>query len=165
MRKLIEVPSREELSLVYRYDGKSGVLYKEEQPVGWKTPYGYLTATYKKQLYLVHRIIWQLVYGNLTPDIYIDHVNHIRDDNRIENLRIATHKENMKNKAIYKTNKSGFPGVTWHKNSNSWIVTIGVNGKQVTIRYSKDFNEAKNKRIEALNRFDFHTNHAMTVRQ
>lgn len=47
-----------------------------------------------------HRLIWLLVHG-VWPD-NIDHINKDRSDNRLENLRSVTHKENMQNKGPYK---------------------------------------------------------------
>ena len=58
----------------------------------------------------VHRLIWGIVYGEY-PDTVIDHINGVRDDNRIKNLRLATESENHANSKLYSTNTSGFKGV------------------------------------------------------
>jgi hypothetical protein len=55
----------------------------------------------------------------------MDHVNGCRDDNRIENLRLASHLENAQNRKKSKANTSGFTGVTWHKPRGKWHARIG----------------------------------------
>ncbi|MDA6380520.1 HNH endonuclease signature motif containing protein [Escherichia coli] len=62
--------------------------------------------------YPAHRLAWLIVYGTM-PDGFIDHINRVRTDNRISNLRLVTHSENMQNRKIQKNNKSGYRGVSW----------------------------------------------------
>lgn len=57
---------------------------------------GYRVVKVKKRLFKVHRIVWLLNYGEF-PDGEIDHINRIRDDNRIENLRVATRQMQIQN--------------------------------------------------------------------
>lgn len=59
-----------------------------------------------------HRLAWLLHYGEW-PTGHIDHINGVRDDNRIANLRVVENRVNAQNKRIpMVTNKSGFLGVT-----------------------------------------------------
>ena len=61
----------------------------------------------KGRQYLQHRVAWALHYGEW-PASFIDHINHIRDDNRIHNLRVVTRAENNSN-AIRRMNyKTGY---------------------------------------------------------
>ena len=46
---------------------------------------------------LVHRLIWETFNGEIPEGYEIDHINTIRNDNRLENLRLVTHKENSNN--------------------------------------------------------------------
>ena len=66
-------------------------------------------GTYKSLL--GHRVVWQMVYGEIPSGMEIDHINGNRSDNRIENLRIVTPTENARNHGISKRNKSGVVGV------------------------------------------------------
>lgn len=56
--------------------------------------------------YLAHRVAWLWYYGNW-PVEEIDHLNHIRDDNRIENLREVSREENSKNKVFNNKERYG----------------------------------------------------------
>lgn len=73
--------------------------------------------------YMAHRLAWLYVYG-VWPSKELDHINGIRDDNRIVNLREATRSENCRNRKKPVTNTSGLKGVTWHKAANKWAAQI-----------------------------------------
>lgn len=77
---------------------------------------GYSTVSMKHRdtnivkQYYVHRLIWETFNGNIPEGYEIDHINTNRSDNRLENLRIANHKENCNNsKSIekYRTSNKG----------------------------------------------------------
>ena len=63
---------------------------------------GYLRTSINRKPFKVHRLAWLYIYGEL-PTYTIDHINRIRDDNRIENLRDCKFSENsQKQKILYK---------------------------------------------------------------
>ena len=62
----------------------------------------------KQQNFLVHRLIALAYIPNPDNKPCIDHINRITTDNRIENLRWATHQENMRNLSCYRTNNLGY---------------------------------------------------------
>jgi hypothetical protein len=76
--------------------------------------------------YVAHRLAWFYFFG-VWPESELDHVNRIRDDNRLENLREATPSQNNKNTVL--KNSSGFRGAT--KYFNKWQSQIVVNGKKL----------------------------------
>lgn len=77
----------------------------------------------KRKTQYMHRVI------NKTPNnMETDHVNGNTLDNRIENLRTCTHKQNMWNSKMQRNNTSGFKGVSFHKKTKKWQATLGVNG-------------------------------------
>ena len=91
---------------------------------------GYLKFKWKGKGYLAHRIIYEMAYGFI-PELYqIDHVNGIRTDNRVDNLRLATQWQNMWNSSKRKDNTSGFKGVNWHKDSKKWRARITIFNKE-----------------------------------
>ena len=66
----------------------------------------------------------------------IDHINRIKDDNRISNLREATNAENLQNQTkASANNSSGLLGVSWCNLYNKWVSKIMLNGKSIFIGY------------------------------
>lgn len=82
-----------------------------------------------KYLY-AHRLRWYMEYGKL-PSI-LDHINRDRDDNRIENLREASHSQNMRNKVV-SIGKSKYRGVTLIESTGRWRSKVYHKRKQYHI--------------------------------
>ena len=78
----------------------------------------------KVKLFLCHRLIWALQNGYF-PDGYIDHINGDPQDNRIENLREVTNRENCLNAHMYKHNTTGITGVCWDSVAGAWRISGG----------------------------------------
>lgn len=85
----------------------------------------------KKEKYRAHRVIHKLMTG-LDPD-EIDHVNHIRDDNRWVNLREVSSTQNKQNLSMHLDNIAGYKGVTFHPPTQKYMVRIQVNKKPIYI--------------------------------
>jgi hypothetical protein len=120
------------------FDYKEGKLYwkndnKAKKIKGCVAGYikkeGYVGIRYMGKLYLAHRLIYLYHHGNL-PE-FIDHINLIKSDNRIENLRSCNRNENQRNHALKITNTSGYKNITWNKKNNKWQVTLDLNGKKL----------------------------------
>ncbi len=86
---------------------------------------GYRTLKLKGKDYKVYRLAWLYYYG-YWPEASIDHINRLKYDNRIANLREATNSENGQNLSSPKYNSTGYPGVS--KNWNKWMAKITLNG-------------------------------------
>jgi hypothetical protein len=80
--------------------------------------------------YMAHRLAWFYVYASW-PDKQIDHINGSRDDNRILNLRLASHKQNMENQTLHSNNNSGHRGVSWHKVNRKWVAYFNHNKRRL----------------------------------
>lgn len=78
--------------------------------------------------YKAHRIVWAWHTG-VWPENEIDHEDHDQGNNRIENLRDASHQQNGRNLPISSANTSGATGVTWHKRAGRWLAQITVCGR------------------------------------
>lgn len=119
----------------------------------------YSTVQFMGDNYLVHRVIWEMHYGEITEGMHIDHINHERSDNRIENLRLVTNNQNRINQRMDKRNSPGKTGVYWHKSQMKWIASIGVNGKNLHLGTFSDFESASKARSDAEIKYGFHENH------
>ena len=71
---------------------------------------GYLILKIKGKQYKAHRIIYAMHHG-VMPNKEIDHINRIRDDNRIENLRLVDRKTNVRNSLLKPNKNTGVVGV------------------------------------------------------
>lgn len=90
------------------------------------------TIGYQKLTLRMHREILRYVGGK-----EIDHKNAHKLDNQKNNLRICTHRENLMNKRIQSNNKSGFKGVSLHKNTGLWVTQLSIKGKRRFVKYYK----------------------------
>ena len=109
---------------------------------------GYLQIGIYKNRYLSHRLAWLYVYGYF-PEGDIDHINRIKTDNRIKNLREVWRLCNIRNSKTPRNNKSGVKGVSWNKASNKWESRIGLNNKSKNLGLNIDFVEAVCLRLAA----------------
>jgi hypothetical protein len=131
-------------------------------PAGTHSKDGYLRICFKgKRFVLAHRVAWALFYGEW-PKHDIDHINGVRSDNRICNLRSVTRTENLRNRKIGKANKSGCMGVSWIVSAGKWRARIGDNGKDMPLGCFSDKDEAIAARRKAEIRLGYHPNHGRT---
>ena len=105
---------------------------------------GYVQSVIKGKITLFHRFVL-----NPPKNKVIDHINHNRNDNRRENLRIVTDKENCENRKITNRNTSGVVGVFWSKAHNKWIAHIGSKRKKIVLGHFKNFEDAVKAKKQA----------------
>ena len=115
---------------------------------GYKSPAGYMQVSVDKKLQFVHRIIFLWHHGFL-PE-FIDHIDCDRTNNRIINLRQATKVQNGQNRGAPAHNKSGYKGVSRHKNA-SWRARIKVGGKEIGLGYFSTIEDAAKAYEKAAN--------------
>lgn len=120
--------------------------------------HGYIVIVINKKHYLAHRLVCLYMYGKLPPE-RMDHINHVRDDNRIINLRLASSQENNRNASRRKDNKSGCVGVSWHPKANKWQAYINVNNNEIYLGVFLDIDDAIKARKQAEIKYGFHENH------
>ena len=84
--------------LVYRLNNKTGklVICKQSKLNKGYSVVGVIVNDVRKTS-LVHRLVWEAFNGEIPKGMQIDHINTIRDDNRLENLRICSQQENSNN--------------------------------------------------------------------
>jgi hypothetical protein len=108
---------------------------------------GYVGICIGPKRFQSHRIAWALHHGSWPKD-QIDHINGIKTDNRICNLREASNSQNGKNLGLSKANISGVKGVSFEKYTNRWKASIRVNGKMISIgRFDKIENAIEARKI------------------
>ena len=162
--KAIKLPDRDLLIKLFQY--KSGLLYWKKRPAynvkinlpaGNLERSGYIRIKIKNKSYLAHRLIFKII-NNLEPD-YIDHINNVKNDNRIENLQEITFSKNKLKGGLhlYKNNTSGHKGVNFDKRQKKWVARISVNKKRIRlgeyydIRYAIAIRKAYEKHVLNLN--------------
>lgn len=117
----------------------------------------YMVIVIDGNKYFSHRIIWFMMTGEWPGQI--DHINHIRWDNRWCNLREVAHQDNHRNKPLQSNNKSGYHGVGWDKERSKWGAAIKVSGKKIQLGRFKTKEEAIQARKQAEIEYGFHGNH------
>jgi hypothetical protein len=142
--------TQKELKEYLHYNSDTGIFtwalkVNNKKPIGSKAgnvnKIGYCVIRINSKAYLAHRLVWLYVYGHF-PQSDIDHINLIKSDNKLINLRLATHTENMRNRKVQKNNKSGFKGVCFHKGNKKWHSQCTVNGKQYNLGFFSTPEEA-----------------------
>ena len=149
MTKLREVTKEEEdfIKENLRYDPETGYLWWTKRNRGrvFDKPAGFLGKTrgyisvgreYKGVVrhYVAHRLAWFLYHG-VWPKNDIDHINNVKDDNRIVNLREATGFQNQANQKPQVGKTSKYKGVCWSKQCCKWRAYIKVNYKTIHLGY------------------------------
>ena len=83
----------------------------------------------------IHVLIAQAFISNLENKPMVDHIDQVKNNNNIDNLRWATVSQNSMNRYKQSNNKSGYSGVAFRKDSKKWRARIILDGKE----YAKSF--------------------------
>lgn len=97
---------------------------------GGKNHYGYIQISihlsHRRRTMQAHRLAWLLVH-KIEPDGHVDHINRVRDDNRITNLRVVSQRVNVLNSARFDAKAIG---ATFHK-SGKWQAQVHLSGRSI----------------------------------
>lgn len=129
----------------------------EGRPVGSVYPDGYIVTKLGDKRYGLHRLAVLYMTGILPK--CVDHINHVRGDNRWVNLRTATPTDNQRNKGKQKNNTSGVTGVSWHKDNKRWEAQIYLDNEKKYLGQFVKFSDAVDARKNAEVLYGFHENH------
>lgn len=128
--------TQKELKKVLRYDPNTGFFtWKvtdrtklDGECTGTKKPSGYIQIRCNNIYYYAHRLAWLYTYG-VHPAGELDHINGVKHDNRITNLRVCTRSENMMNRKLQSNNTTGQAGIYYSKPMDKWCARVKIDGK------------------------------------
>lgn len=107
---------------------------------------GYVHVRLHNNIYCVHRVLWEIFNDRLLPDEKVDHIDGNPTNNSISNLRKVTEEVNQRNKIMYKSNSTGYVGVSYNVKGYwqaNWYATSGkMSSKYFSLR-SYDYITAK----------------------
>lgn len=106
----------------------------------------------KRKSDYVHRLVWRYFGNGTEPDhkFTIDHIDNDKTNNRIDNLRIISSRENTSKSMLLKNKSSKYIGVYFRKNRSAWISKIFVDGKSKSLGSFKQEIDAHNTYQKAL---------------
>jgi hypothetical protein len=142
--------TQERLKALLHYDPDTGVFtrrvdvgrrHKAGSVCGNLLRNGYVRIGIGGHSYKAHRLAWLYVYG-AWPQDQIDHLNHNKTDNRIDNLRDVTSAQNQQNRRCVAKNTSGHLGVAWATDMQRWLAGIKVGGKSYHLGYFENLADA-----------------------
>jgi hypothetical protein len=130
------------------------------RPAGSDDNRGYRRVRVDGKKYSNHRIIWEMFNGAIPEGMQVDHINHDRADNKVENLRLVTRELNQRNQKKHCTNTSGVTGVSYVKRTGRWAAYVYVKGKLRNLGTYPTVAEAAKVREAAIKGLEgYHNNH------
>jgi len=155
------LPDRKRIEELLAYDRAKGE-FRWKQRRGPNAPVGSLAGTnhggYRRiiidrRVIYVHRLVWFMEHG-AWPSGDIDHINHVKSDNRISNLRDISHAANNQHrKGPQSNNTSGCLGVWWHRQNKKWAVEIWAYEKKHFLGCYDNLGDAKDARRRGEKKF------------
>ena len=145
---LVETPedariTQSDLHGLLDYDPKDGTFRWKWRPgkgarrsgsvAGCVSAKGYWRIKLLGKSYAAHRLACIYTNGSIPDGMQIDHINGVKDDNRIANLRLATNSQNAGNKPISQRNRHGVRGVWIEPTTGKWRSVIEVNGQRFSL--------------------------------
>ena len=159
--------TKEMVDSKYTYDLITGIFYHINPSANNKVKAGDVAGSLRdgysmlyinNRLYSAHRVVWLITYGYL-PHKHLDHINHIRNDNRIQNLReVGNCSDNQRNGSKNRNNTSGKTGV-YLSSSGKYVARIMVDNKSIYLGSFNTLEDAVKARSDAEVTYGFHKNH------
>lgn len=118
-------------------------------PVGWIDKKKYYRFECSEGSFFNHRAIWILAYGEDPGCLFVDHIDKIKTNNTLSNLRLVNDIKNCQNRGRRKDNKSGVTGVRYRAEVKKWLAFITVNKVMLRLGYHSCFGKAISIRREA----------------
>lgn len=163
--KMRKLPPQDYLWQCFNYREDGTLVWKERPPNHYKTLFGHKMSTLsvgkiagckinngyyvvgisylgKQIVFALHRVIWTMHYGEIPDGYLVDHKDTNPSNNRIANLRLATHSNNSHNAKLRPDNTSGFKCVSWCKAHEKWHVGVELFSKCYNLGYYDKIEDA-----------------------
>ena len=146
----------DELKEILSYDASTGIFRRkvglfpnrEAGDIAGSTCEGFVCIKIQNKTYKTHRLAWLYVYGKW-PAKQLDHMNGVRNDNRISNLREVTNSENNQNQSRARSdNGTGLLGVSRGR-PGMYVAFLGIGGKRLYLGSFSDPHAAHAAYLEA----------------
>ena len=149
----------------FKYDSSAGLLIrrcnsgtaKAGDVAGTLHSTGYIEVRVFGKLFKAHRLIWMMWFGEW-PNGEIDHINGVRNDNRLTNLRDVSTAENMRNKRLYSNGKTGVHGVGFYNGHWTAVIKEMPNTQRCIGTFDNLFDAVCARRSTEL-KLGYHQNH------
>lgn len=138
MREISAIRLREVLDYqpetgVFLWKARTAITNRVGEVAGTVDSRGYIRIGVDRHIYKAHRLAWLFVHGCL-PDGEIDHINGVKSDNRIANLRDVSRMTNQQNQRASLSRQIGrHIGVTPHPATGKWRARIWHQGKNLSL--------------------------------
>lgn len=134
--------TQEQLKSKFSYNPDTGIFTRLRNNREYKSidSCGYVHMAVCGYKIRAHRLAWLYIHGYIPR--YIDHINGVRFDNRLINLRECTQQENMFNQKPMIGKISKYKGVSFHKPTNKWRAYGKLNQKNIHLGLHKTEQEA-----------------------
>lgn len=158
-------------AIAKNFDYQNGQLIRKRNPYKghsagtFDSSNGYKKLVFQGRTAYLHRLVWILHYGTIPRGCYIDHIDHDRTNNRIENLRCVTPTISSQNRGKQGNNTSGFVGVWLHNRDKNWCVEINIDGKKMRLGCHPTKEIASTIRKAAEEAYGFHPNHGLDLQK
>ena len=139
---------------LFDYDPETGLLTRKSRRGSAKAgdviksvnSTGYVRLAIDSKQYSAHRVIWLWNYGYF-PENQVDHINRVKGDNRLCNLREVSAACNVQNSCVSTRNSTGVKGVRGC--NQGYQASIMTARQRYSLIYTKDFTEAVAHRLAA----------------
>lgn len=129
---------------VFTWKLRRGGTAKAGTVAGTPDSHGHIQIKLDSRLYLAHRLAF--LYETGAAPAEVDHINQVKHDNRMCNLRPTTRSLNRHNCPPSKANKSGHRGVFWIERLNKWQAYISLGGKRTILGCFSAYDDAVSAR-------------------
>jgi len=149
-------------------DFDKGIIYRlfknnVKKEVGFRNEDGYMSFTLNGKNVSNHRFIYEQFHNiKLKSEEHINHKNHIRNDNRITNLEVVSHQQNMQYQGCT-TSNTGYKNIYYRKDKNKYQVLFSFNNKSKHFGYFHTLSEAIIRRNQVIKTLNEEFNYKFTI--